>query len=63
MHFIVETFGHHLWRKIPQIGKTGQTGQTGQEKHNTFKLDFLGHLCRAAFAILVIFLAHEHKKS
>ena len=30
---------------------TRQPGQTGQ----TFKLDFLGNLCRAAFAILVMF--------
>ena len=29
----------------------GQTGQTGQ----TFKLDFPGNLCRAAFAILGMF--------
>ena len=36
------------------VGQTGQAGQTGQTKL-TFKLEFPGNLCLAAFAILVMF--------
>ena len=46
-----------------QTGQPGQTGQTGQSSPKgltgqtdlTFKLDFPGNLCRAAFAILAMF--------
>ena len=40
-----------------QTGQTGQIGQTGQTKL-TFKLDFPGNQCLAAFAILALFLLH-----
>ena len=49
------------WREIKRHkvsstpGQTGQTGKTGQTKL-TFKLDFPGDWCRAAFAILAMFL-------
>ena len=45
-----------------QTGQPGQTGQTGQTDL-TFKLDFPGNLCRAAFAILVMFLHLIYKLS
>ena len=38
---------------IPVRGE--QKGQTGQTKQ-TLKLDFPGNLCRAAFAILAMFI-------
>ena len=43
-----------------QPGHTAQTGQTSQKEETgqtdlTFKLDFPGNLCRAAFAILAMF--------
>ena len=49
--------------QIGQTGQPGQMGQTGQTSQRgltgqtdlTFKLDFPGSLCRAAFAILVMF--------
>ena len=41
-----------------QTEQTGQTGQTGQTDL-TFKLDFPGNLCRAAFAILAMFVCFE----
>ena len=40
-----------------QTGKPGQPGETGQTGQTdlTFKLDFPGNLCRAAFPILAMF--------
>ena len=43
-----------------QTGQTSQRGETGQT-NLTFKLDFLGNLCRAAFAILAMFLSKMPK--
>ena len=49
------------------LGHTGQRGQTSQRGHTgqtdlTFKLVFPGNMCRAAFAILAMFLESELKQ-
>ena len=45
-----------------QTEKPGQTGQTGHREQTdlTFKLDFPGNLCWAAFAILEVFWCYGH---
>ena len=50
-----ETFDNCLWREIPQTGKKGKRGQRAKTLF-TFTLNFPGHLQRAVFAILVMFL-------
>ena len=50
-----ETFDNCLWREIPQTGKKGKRGQRAKTLF-TFTLNFPGHLHRAVFSILVMFL-------